>query len=105
MRYPHYFPGCEGPDFYTSDCAYGCGAWMGSCRSGGPNEELLKKHGMPVPIRGQVDEGAFLDCPCHPDAEDVYLRYPMPHRPVFERQELIRQQEIAKIEAIKGMWI
>jgi hypothetical protein len=36
----HYYPGCENPygdGFYTSDCKYGCGCWMGACNSGGPD--------------------------------------------------------------------
>lgn len=34
----HHYPGCETNDeFFTSDCAYGCGCWMGSSRSGGPD--------------------------------------------------------------------
>lgn len=34
----HYYPGCVDDDnFYTSDCAYGCGCWMGGTRSGGPD--------------------------------------------------------------------
>jgi len=34
----HFYPGCEDPkDFFTSDCKHGCGCWMGSSRSGGPD--------------------------------------------------------------------
>ena len=34
----HYYPGCDDPlNFYTSDCSYGCGAWMGGSRSGAPD--------------------------------------------------------------------
>lgn len=37
----HSYPGCVADDaglpFFTSDCAYGCGAWMGSTRSGAPD--------------------------------------------------------------------
>jgi len=37
----HRYPGCVADDaglgFFTSDCAYGCGAWMGSTRSGAPD--------------------------------------------------------------------
>ena len=33
----HYYPGCATKDFYTSDCEYGCGCWMGQSRSGGPD--------------------------------------------------------------------
>lgn len=39
----HKYPGSEAmlktgklEDFFTSDCAYGCGCWMGGSRSGGP---------------------------------------------------------------------
>lgn len=33
----HHYPGCEDDDnFFTSDCAYGCGCWMGNSNSGGP---------------------------------------------------------------------
>lgn len=36
----HKYMGCEsamkGGQFFTSDCSYGCGCWMGSSRSGGP---------------------------------------------------------------------
>ncbi|RTL06392.1 hypothetical protein EKK58_05425 [Candidatus Dependentiae bacterium] len=36
---PHYYPGVtiDGKLTHTSDCAYGCGAWMGGSRSGGPD--------------------------------------------------------------------
>jgi hypothetical protein len=57
----HKFAGCEAmessgrlEDFYTSDCAYGCGCWMGGTRSGGPEG---------------VD--AFGDCPKHPDRAEA----------------------------------
>jgi hypothetical protein len=70
MRYPHTYPGCESEQFFTSDCANGCGCWMGSCRSGGPDG---------------VDQ--FGDCPNHPDYDEFYARYPMDHRPVFEQNE------------------
>lgn len=33
----HYYPGAQGGQFFTSDCANGCGCWMGSSRSGGPD--------------------------------------------------------------------
>lgn len=37
----HHYPGVEaadrGDDFFTSDCTYGCGCWMGASRSGGPD--------------------------------------------------------------------
>jgi len=35
----HFYPGCQArnsEEFYTSDCERGCGCWMGSSRSGGP---------------------------------------------------------------------
>lgn len=33
----HYYPGChDSAGFYTSNCKFGCGCWMGSFRSGGP---------------------------------------------------------------------
>jgi hypothetical protein len=57
-RYPHSYPGEPGHnpddpgDCFTSNCAYGCGAWAGPSRSGGP-------------------EGVepFGDCPNHPELE------------------------------------
>lgn len=35
----HHYPGCDVADIdtFTSDCAYGCGCWMGAFRSGGPD--------------------------------------------------------------------
>ena len=35
----HFYPGCEGDieAFFTSDCEHGCGCWVGSSRSGGPD--------------------------------------------------------------------
>lgn len=37
----HRYPGADaderGEAFFTSDCAYGCGCWMGGSRSGGPD--------------------------------------------------------------------
>ena len=61
MNDPHYYPGVEAAnrsgkleDFYTSDCAYECGCWMGGSRSGGPDG---------------VDPGG--ECPKAPKAEKV----------------------------------
>lgn len=50
----HFYPGCEGKDFFTSDCAYDCGCWMGGTRSGGPD---------------RVD--AFGDCPKNPNPDNI----------------------------------
>lgn len=37
----HNYPGVNaahaGREFFTSDCTYGCGCWMGGSRSGGPS--------------------------------------------------------------------
>jgi hypothetical protein len=32
----HFYPGAQDEFEFTSDCAHGCGAWMGSTRSGAP---------------------------------------------------------------------
>ncbi len=55
----HYYPGCEAEgvaDFYTSDCAHGCGCWMGGSRSGGPDG---------------VDP--FGDCPKNPESDEAKI--------------------------------
>lgn len=49
-RCGHDYPGARGDRFdFTSDCAYGCGCWMGGSNSGGP--------------KGVDPSG---DCPKHP---------------------------------------
>ena len=50
----HDYPGA--PD-YTSDCSYGCGAWAGPSRSGGPDGWK--------PPPGEIDHG-FQPCPKAP---------------------------------------
>jgi hypothetical protein len=39
MKGPHKYPGvsAKGEFMFTSDCANGCGCWMGGYRSGGPD--------------------------------------------------------------------
>jgi hypothetical protein len=47
----HFYPGCQGQgfEFFTSDCAYGCGCTMGRSSSSGP-----------------IDVDAFGECPKSP---------------------------------------
>lgn len=65
----HRFPGVEAQNekgrkaFFTSDCDYGCGAWMGSARSGGPDggDEMNGAFGLcprnPLKVDGGGDDG------------------------------------------------
>lgn len=60
---PHLFPGVvadeNGEGFFTSDCEYGCGAWMGSSRSGGPDN-------------GDRQDGAHGPCPNNPRVPRIH---------------------------------
>ena len=85
--YPHHYPGIQLDEFYfTSDCI--CGCWMGGSRSGGPNG---------------IDP--FGNCPKHPDYDELYDRYPMPHRPVSVIMNIVRAAEQQKIAALLGAGI
>lgn len=62
----HYYPGCDYDesrghgDFFTSDCIYRCGSWMGSSRSGSRGKNVDQWGacpGNPLDIR----------CPVHGD--------------------------------------
>lgn len=63
---PHKFPGVEaaekGEDFFTSDCEYGCGAWLSGFSSAPPHIRRNKKY-----MSAYGDSRGIGTCPNNPE--------------------------------------